>query len=105
MKKTLFVLFLFLCASAAFGQGNIGGYSRSTQVQVYGFESNPAHASYAALSPEVSVLSGNNYAVAQGERPASDFPHAEAQSLGEIARQLRKQHELAKKSPIVYVNQ
>jgi hypothetical protein len=104
MKKTLFVLCVLLCASLAFGQSN-GGYTRSNQVQIYSFESNPAHASYAALSPEVSVLPGNNFSVAQGDRPASDFPHAEAASLGEIARELRKEHDHVKKSRIVYVNQ
>jgi hypothetical protein len=102
MKTTLFVLCL-LCASVAFGQVN-GGYTRSNQVQLYGFESNPAHANYSTLTPETSVLPGNSYGVVQGDRPASDFPQAGGASLGEIARELRKEHEHAKKTQIVYIN-
>jgi hypothetical protein len=104
MKKILFVLFL-LSTVAAFAQNNLGGGSLNNQPMVYQFQSTPAHASYAPMSQERSVLAAASYASAQGERPASDFPQAEAVSLGAFAREFRKQHAQVKKSRVVWVNQ
>jgi hypothetical protein len=104
MKPALFVLCL-LSASAAFAQ-YVGGASYiSNEPQIYQFASHPAHASYAPMSQEQNVLAATTYSTAQGERPASDFPHAESVSLGAVARELRQQHAQLKKSPIVWVNQ
>ena len=104
MKKILFVLFL-LSATAAFAQSNISGGSLNTQPMVYQFQSHPGHASYAPMSQEQSVLAAASYTSAQGERPASDFPQAEAVSLGAFAREFRKQHAQVRKARIVWVNQ
>ncbi len=57
------------------------------------------------MSQEKNVLGGTTYTYAQGERPALDFPQAEAVSLGAYAREIRKQHALLKKSRVVWVNQ
>jgi hypothetical protein len=57
------------------------------------------------MSQEQSVLAAASYTSAQGERPASDFPQAEAVSLGAFAREFRKQHAQVKKSRVVWVNQ
>jgi hypothetical protein len=57
------------------------------------------------MSTEHSVLTSSSYASAQGERPVSDFPQAEAVSLGAFAREIRKQHAQVKKSRVVWVNQ
>jgi hypothetical protein len=104
MKPALFVLCL-LSTSAAFAQ-YVGGASYiSNEPQIYQFASHPAHASYAPMSQEQNVLAATTYSTAQGERPASDFPHAESVSLGAAARELRQQHAQLKKSPIVWVNQ
>jgi len=104
MKPALFVLCL-LSTSAAFAQ-YVGGASYiSNEPQIYQFASHPAHASYAPMSQEQNVLAATTYSTAQGERPASDFPHAEDVSLGAAARELRQQHAQLKKSPIVWVNQ
>jgi hypothetical protein len=103
MKKTLFVLVL-LSATAAFAQYTSG--TINNQVQPYQFTSHPAHAAYAAMSQETSVLAGTSYGSASGERPVSDFPQAAPVPLGTVARELRKQHDqLLKKSRIVWVNQ
>jgi hypothetical protein len=102
MKKILFVLCI-LSATAAFAQ--YGGSSLNTQVTIPTFSSHDAHASYAAMSTEHSVLTSSSYASAQGERPVSDFPQAEAVSLGAFAREIRKQHAQVKKSRVVWVNQ
>ena len=103
MKKTLFVI-LLLCATAAFAQyGGVG--TLNPQVQSYQFVSHPAHAAFSAMAQEQSNLSSASYGAAQGERPVSDFPHAEAVSLGTAARELRKQHDAQlKRSHIVWVN-
>jgi len=104
MKKVLFVLCL-LSATAAFAQYSVGGGSRSNQPSTYDFSSHPIQAAYAAMSQERSILGANNFSTAHGERPVSDFPQAEAPSLGAIARELKKQHAELKKSRIVWVNQ
>jgi hypothetical protein len=102
MKKALFVLCL-LSTSTVFAQ-YIGG-SRSNEISVPQSPSHPAHASYAPLSSEQSILASASYSSAQGDRPAWDFPQPESLSLGVAARELKKQHdEQAKKSKVVWVN-
>jgi hypothetical protein len=105
MKTTLFLLCL-LSTTAAFAQY---GAAISGQPQVYEFPDHQGHASYAPMGRERSILSGTSFSSAQGDRPASDFPHqataAEAVSLGTIARELRQQHAQLKKSRVVWVNQ
>jgi hypothetical protein len=102
MKKIVF-LFCVLSTSAAFAQ--YYGNSRSNQPQVYEFQGNPAHANYAPLASEQSILASASYTSAQGERRASDFPQPEATPLGDVARELRKEHALLKKSKVVWINQ
>ncbi|MGD0825653.1 MAG: hypothetical protein ABR908_13780 [Terriglobales bacterium] len=105
MKKIMFLLCVLSC-TAAFAQSSPYGASRSSQPQVYEIQGNPAHASYAPLANEQSILASASYTTAQGERRASDFPQPEPAPLGDIARELKKQHAaLLKKSHIVWVNQ
>ncbi len=102
MKKTL-LLFCLLSATAAFAQI---GAAISSQPQIYESPSHPAHASYAPMSREQSVLGGTSYLSAQGERPLSEFPQPTvAVSLGTIARELKQQHAQLKKSRVVWINQ
>jgi hypothetical protein len=102
MKKALFVLCL-LSTSTVFAQF-IGG-SRPSEVYIPQAPSHPAHAGYAPMSQELNILASASYSSAQGDRPAWDFPQAEALSLGVAARELKKQHdEQAKKSKVVWVN-
>lgn len=103
MKTTLLVLCL-LCSTAAFAQFYAAGASRDSTPVIYQSPSHPQHADYAPLRQEHSVISGS-YSSAQGERPASDFPQAPGISLGDYARQFRKQHDVLKKSRVVWVNQ
>lgn len=103
MKKTLFVLCL-LFTTAAFAQRGGASYT-SSQPQSYQFPSQPAHAAYAPMSQEQSVLAGTSYSAAQGERRASDFPQPDGVSLGAYAREIRKQHAQLKKARVVWINQ
>jgi len=100
MKITL-LLFCLLLTTAAFGQ--YGSYV-SSQANPYHSPEHPAHASYAETAPEQSVVGGGGYTLAQGDRPASDFPQKPHPSLGAAARELRKQHEQAKKARFVWTN-
>lgn len=103
MKKTLFVLSLFM-TTAAFAQYGGGGYI-SSQPQIYHAPEHPEHAAFAPMAAEVSIYPGTSYTFGQGDRPASDFPQAASPSLGDIARELKKEHALVKKSDTVWVNQ
>ena len=103
MKKTLLVLGL-LITTAAFGQyyGNPGYIS--SQPVPYQPPSHPAHASYAPLASEQSIMVGTSYVIGQGERPVSDFPQPPEVSLGAAARELKKQHVADKKARVVWEN-
>ena len=101
VKTILFVLCL-LSAAAAFAQ-NVG--ARNNQPNVYSFQSTSAHATYAPMLQEQSVLPNSTYWSAQGERRPSDFHQPDEISLGAAARELRKQREELKKSRVVWINQ
>lgn len=104
MKITLLLLTL-LMTTAAFAQYANAGYL-SAQPQPFSVPDHPAHASFATMRAETSIYIGTSYMMAEGERPASDFPQAAAPSLADIARELKKQHDaLPKKSEVVWVNQ
>ncbi|MFZ3341374.1 MAG: hypothetical protein WA609_03220 [Terriglobales bacterium] len=103
MKKTLLILSLFM-TTAAFAQYVGGGYI-SAQPQIYHAPEHPAHAGFAPMAAAQNIYPGTSYTFAEGDRPASDFPQAASPSLGDIARELKKEHALVKKSPIVWVNQ
>lgn len=104
IKKTLLALCL-LSSTAAFAQYYAGAGTRDSQPVIYEPPSHPQHADYAPLMEEHSVLSGS-YTFAQGERRASDFPQpAGGLSLGDYARELKKQHDQVKKASVVWVNQ
>jgi hypothetical protein len=102
MKKTLLVLSLFM-TTAAFAQ--VGGGYISSQPVIYHAPEHTAHAGFAPMATEQSLYPGTSSTSAQGDRPASDFPQAASPSLGDIARELKKQHALVKKSDTVWVNQ
>lgn len=102
MKNILLVLCV-LCTSAAFGQYGVG--SRSSEPLVYQSPSHPAHAGYAPMLQEQSVLASSSYTSAQGERRPSDFPQADGVSLGAYARELKQQRAQSKKSRVVWINQ
>ena len=100
MKKILFVLYL-LSTTAALAQFA----TINPQPQVYQFPSHEEHASYTAISQGQSISGPSNFAVAQGERPVSDFPQVAAVPLGTAVRELRKEHAEVKKTRVVWINQ
>jgi len=102
MKKTLVVLVL-LSATVAFGQFTRGGYIGG-EPSFFEPATHPAHASYTPLAQEQNILANTSYPSAQGDRPPSDFPQPPQRSLGDIARELKKQHALVKKASVVWEN-
>jgi hypothetical protein len=102
MKITVFVFCFFLCATAVFGQSAPVLSNRPQMLQV---PDNPAHASQHEMAVEQNILEHSAYTVAQGEKPLWEFgPVSQPTPLGDSARILRKQHEAAKKSDIVWQN-
>ena len=99
--KTTILAFCVLLTTAAFGQY---GYGYRGSPGLAPLPDHPAHASYAPIAPETTVLAGAGYTMAQGERPVSDFPQMPQMSLGDAARELRKQHEHVKKARIIWTN-
>jgi len=97
--KTTILVFCVLLTTSAFGQY---GYRGSPGLAP--LPDHPAHASYAPIAPEMTVVGGGGYTMAQGERPVSDFPQKPQMSLGDAARELRKQHEHVKKARIIWTN-
>ena len=102
MKKTLLILSLLLTTSA-FGQYLNGGYISSQPVPVI-IPSHPAHAEYAPLATEQSVVVGGSYLIGQGERPLWDIPRAPEKPLGDSARELKKEHAQNKRARIIWEN-
>lgn len=52
-----------------------------------------------------TLPTGGGFTSVSGDRPASDFPHAQQQkSLGAVARENREAQKTAKQSKVVYIN-
>jgi hypothetical protein len=104
MKYAIVVIALF-CASCAFAQtyGTPGVLSNQAVGVI--FASNPRHATEVPMAREQSLLTGTGFMYAKGERPLWEFGNPKnAVSLGEVARQLKKDHESAKKAEVVWTN-
>jgi hypothetical protein len=105
MKTTLFV-FCLLATTCAFAQNGSSVAVLSAQPAVFEETGHPAHASFTPMASEMNIMGGTGYAVGQGDRPFWDFPQAPQISLGDAARELKKEHaQLVKKSRVVYTNQ
>ena len=103
--KTVLLLFCGLCATAAFGQ-NIGAAASvlSAEPVAISAPSHPQHASVKTVLAEQSLL-GSNYTYAKGERPLWEVaPKIVEVPLGDVARAVRKDRALAKKSAAVVEN-
>lgn len=99
--KNLSLVLLVLVTTAAFGQY---ASTISSTPNPYHPPSNPAHASTHALAAEHSVLSGQSYSSAQGEKPMWEFPQTPAVPLGDVARTLKVEHAKLKKARVRFEN-
>lgn len=95
---------VLLCTTAAFGQ--YSGSVLNNQPVITEFASHVEHASVQSLATPQYILGNSASISARGVTPLWEFPvTSEEVSLGEVARQLRKQHELAKKAQKVMSDQ
>lgn len=103
MKTTVFVLCL-LCATAALGQG-VGSSALSNQPQIIEFSSHPQRAAQLPMASEQNLLITSPFTHARGDRPLWEaMPEPYVAPLGDVARFLKKEHALAKKSEVVWEN-
>ena len=101
--KNLFFAFIFLGATAAFGQGSISGQVAPLQIADH-----PQHASLTPMASEHPLVGGaaDNYSYAHGERPLWEFgPVCEPTPLGDVARAYGKEKLAAKKAEVVFEKQ
>lgn len=103
MKKILLML-LLISATAAFGQSF--ATVLNNQPQIFEIPSHEQHASFRSLATPQSILESSSLNFAQGVKPLWECPlNSETVSLGETARLLRKEHDLARKAERVITNQ
>lgn len=103
MKKLLFLACIF-CAVAAVGQTSL--IVTNAQPQIFEMPSHTETASQRGLAAGRDLLGSSNVGYAQGEMPLWEVVRnlPAEKPLGDSARSLRKEHEVAKKAPVVWVN-
>jgi hypothetical protein len=103
--KTVFFLFCVMCASAAFGQTVAGASVMSAEPMPVMVPTHPRHADHQDLLTEQSLLGTSVNISAHGERPLWEVaPKKVEVPLGDVARALREDHKVAKKSATVVEN-
>ena len=104
MKYFLLILVVLLGSMLCFGQ-RVG--SINSEAQPIHMLDHPRHADYTVLKSELSLLGNNTTGTehgeqlmweAQGQKPRYERP------LGDIAREIRKEHALAEKARVIWVN-
>ena len=105
--KTKILLMLLFCATAAFCQSyGIVGTVLQSQPLIFEMPSHAEHASAVPLAAPQYLNGPSGSTYAQGVKPLWEFPvSGENVSLGEVARQFRQQHLLAKKAEKVFSDQ
>jgi hypothetical protein len=105
--KIIVVILCFFCTTVAFAQvAALGASTTSAEPQPLQFFSHPAHATHKPMGREESLLQPSAYFTARGERPLWEVANLpEAVPLGDIARALREERDVLKKSEVVWVNQ
>jgi len=106
MKKLLFLV--VLCGfSAAGAVAQIGGaVSSAPTTSPFTVTGHMQRATQTALATTQNLIGHFSTISAKGETPLWELmpPSAPETPLGDVARELRKQHEAAKKAPVVWVN-
>ena len=105
--KTAIFLFCVVCTTGSFGQNVVGGSAAqstiSSQPQPIQMVSHPEHATLQPLAAEQNLLGNSTYSYARGERPLWEVaPVKIVAPLGDTARNLRKEHAVAKKATKVF---
>lgn len=105
VMKTLVVVFCFFATSAALAQVGAGGSVLSNEPAIVEFTSHSAHANQMGMATPENVMETSNQIVGEGVRPLWEFaPKVNTVALGDIARELKRDHLVARKSAVVWEN-
>jgi hypothetical protein len=100
--KTAVFAFCLLCVSTGFAQ--VGG-AISSQVQPTQIPDHPQVAMQHDMARPQNIYEHSDYAYEKGERPLWEFGSISMPvPLGDIARNLRKQHATVRKADIIWEN-
>jgi hypothetical protein len=104
MKLLLSLVAMWVFCGAAFAQ--VGGSPANGQAQMLTIAENRVHASQTGMAEPQDLLERSGNTAAQGERPLWEFmpPKPAGPPLGDVARELKKEHEAAKKATIIWTN-
>ena len=102
--KTALLMCMIVAATAAFGQS--AGVLSSVP-QVVRMSEHPMHAELTPMASEHLLVGGGTYTVAHGERPLWEFGPVSGpeRPLGDVARDLRKEKQTARKAEITLEKQ
>lgn len=106
MKIAVLIL-CFFCTTLAFGQvAALSSSATNAEPQPLQFYTHVQHATHQAMAPEASLLQPAAYLSAHGERPLWEVAKLpDVLPLGDVARALREEHQVTKKSEVIWVNQ
>jgi hypothetical protein len=100
--KTILLALCFLGSTAAFGQVGAVLYNEPS---VFDVPSHPHHASRQSMRTSENLRDESDVVSARGERPLWEVaPKIKVVPLGDIARELKKEHEAVKKSDVIWEN-
>ena len=103
--KTVLFLFCVMCATAAFGQAVVGASVLSAEPMPVMVPTHPRHADHQGLLSEQNLLGTSVNISAHGERPLWEVaPKKVEVPLGDVARAVREDHKVGKKSATVVEN-
>jgi hypothetical protein len=103
--KTLLLAVCLLGASAAFGQGSFGGSALSNEATPFVMAEHPREAARQRMTVGTDLREDSQITSAQGERPLWEVaPKHKEIPLGDIARDLKKQHDAVKKTDVIWEN-
>ena len=103
--KTLMFALCILCASVAWGQSAAGASAMSAEPVITQFYSHPRPAVQSGMAVEARVLERSTAVSGRGVLPLWEFATVSHETpLGDIARELRQQHETSKKAARVVTN-
>lgn len=104
MKTTLLILTILFTAAV---MAQTPAPVISSQPMIVRVPDHPQTAEIGSMGREHSLLGGGSYSYAQGERPLWEFGPVSAppKPLGDVARELRREKQSAKKAEIVFEKQ
>jgi hypothetical protein len=101
MKRATLIALCLLFATAAFGQSS-GGSVLTAEPQVFRPPDHSQRAAQMPMGQPQTLLENNSSFFVEGERPLWEVQPAKHEvPLGDVARMLRKDHELVKKAEFV----